>query len=94
MTVALWAVAARAMPPRVDPTPARAAQPSRLPAGKGTWALPAGSRACRPITGAPARPLLAQPVSSNLLRRTIAAVITEGWLACGPPRLARDFLVG
>jgi hypothetical protein len=29
-----------------------------------------------------------------MLRRTVAAVIIEGWLACGPPRLARDFLVG
>ncbi len=61
--------AARAMPPRVRPKPARAAQPSRRPAGKGTWSFPPGPAPAALITGAPAQPLLAQPVSSNMLRR-------------------------
>jgi len=74
MTVALWAVAARAMPPRVGPTPARAAQPSRAPSREGHMALPAGSGA---RSGA---------------QRQAGEAITGGWLACAPPRLARDFL--
>ena len=74
MTVALWAVAARAMPPRRGPhvgAGRATVQGSQL---GGHMALPAGSRA---RSGA---------------QRQAGEAITGGWLACAPPRLARDFL--
>jgi hypothetical protein len=51
MTVALWAVAARAMPPRVGPTPARAAQPSRAPSREGKWHFPPGPAPAPALSG-------------------------------------------